>query len=271
MSINVSQSFHRTSANAVDDTLTLTKAQMLAVDDNLMPSKYLTVCQDDGLIYLYNKANTVDSTTGKFRVFESGGGGHEIEDDSGTALTQRETMQFGDGFNVSDDSTNEKTVVEPNLMTSADMDDVVTPLPGTFARYHKYSTTEQVVGEWVDGSLLYERTFIGVSPTESSITTGATQLKYLLISEQEGQNLKYIGFSNFVLHDTRYANVATITSFAGATGTLNYSAQEMYYTYSIGQSGNAKEIAVTQRRNDNNTGAASYSTIDITVYYIKLT
>ena len=77
MAINVSQPFHRTSANAVDDTLTLTKAQMKSVNDNLMPAKYLTVCQDDGAIYLYDKTNTVDSTTGKFRIFE---GGSEIDD-----------------------------------------------------------------------------------------------------------------------------------------------------------------------------------------------
>jgi hypothetical protein len=39
-----------------------------------MPSKYLTVCQDDGYIYLYNKDNTVDPATGKFRKFEGGSG-----------------------------------------------------------------------------------------------------------------------------------------------------------------------------------------------------
>ena len=72
--INVSQSFHRTSANAVDDTLTLTKAEMLAVNDNLMPSKYLTVCQDDGYIYLYDKSATPNGTTGKFTKFEGGSG-----------------------------------------------------------------------------------------------------------------------------------------------------------------------------------------------------
>lgn len=74
MAINVSQAFHRTSANPIDESLALTKAQMLTVNDNLMPNKYLTVCQDDGKIYLYDKANTSDPTTGKFRVFEGGGG-----------------------------------------------------------------------------------------------------------------------------------------------------------------------------------------------------
>ena len=75
MSINVSQAFHRTSANPIDDTLALTKAEMLLVNDNLMPSKYLTICQDDGYIYLYNKSATPSVTTGKFTKFEGGGSG----------------------------------------------------------------------------------------------------------------------------------------------------------------------------------------------------
>ncbi len=73
MAINVSQSFHRTSANAVDDTLTLTKAEMLAVNDNLMPKYYFTICQDDGKLYLYNKNATPSATTGKFTEFSGGG------------------------------------------------------------------------------------------------------------------------------------------------------------------------------------------------------
>ena len=86
--INISQAFHRTSANAVDDTLTLTKAQMLAINDNLMPDKYLTVCQDDGYIYLYSKANTVDPTSGTFRKFEGGGGGGITVDDAISAVSE---------------------------------------------------------------------------------------------------------------------------------------------------------------------------------------
>lgn len=75
MAINISQAFHRTSANPIDDTLALTKAEMLTVNDNLMPSKYLTVCQDDGQIYLYDKNATPSAETGKFILFEAGGGG----------------------------------------------------------------------------------------------------------------------------------------------------------------------------------------------------
>ena len=105
-----------------------------------------------------------------------GGGGHKIEDDAGTELTQRDTLQFGDGFSTSDDSTNEKTVVEPTVMSASDMDDVVTPLPSVRSGYHRYSTDEKVVGEWIDGSPVYEKTFIiqpfthpTVSATHSSV------------------------------------------------------------------------------------------------------
>ena len=79
MSINVSQAFHRTSANPIDETLTLSKAEMLTVNDNLMPAYYFTVCQDDGALYLYDKSATASATTGKFKKYEGGGGGGVVE------------------------------------------------------------------------------------------------------------------------------------------------------------------------------------------------
>jgi len=87
MAINVSQSFHRTSANAVDDTMTLTKAEMLAVNDNMMPTYYFTICQDDGKLYLYNKNATPSSSTGKFEEYTSSGGDAGIYSTSSTLTT----------------------------------------------------------------------------------------------------------------------------------------------------------------------------------------
>lgn len=75
MAIKVSQAFERTSANPIDATIALTKAQMVAVNDNLMPDYYFTICQDDGYIYLYDKSATASAITGKFKKFEGGGGG----------------------------------------------------------------------------------------------------------------------------------------------------------------------------------------------------
>ena len=87
MAINVSQAFHRTSANPVDESMTLTKAQMKTVNDNLMPAYYFTVCQDDGYIYLYDKSATATAESGKFKKFEGGGGGSTSETITGTLLS----------------------------------------------------------------------------------------------------------------------------------------------------------------------------------------
>ena len=101
MAINVSQAFHRTSANPVDDSMALTKAQMLTVNDNLMPAYYFTICQDDGKIYLYDKSATASVTTGKFKEFEGGGGGG-----TGSGITIDATL-LASGWNS---STNQQTV-----------------------------------------------------------------------------------------------------------------------------------------------------------------
>ena len=73
MAINFGAGFNIAKAEAVDSKMYLTKAQMLVQNDNIMPDVYFAVCPDDGKFYLYNKANLVDPTTGKFRVLEGSG------------------------------------------------------------------------------------------------------------------------------------------------------------------------------------------------------
>lgn len=70
--INLPQGFKVGAAEAIDSRLTLSKAEMLAIKDSLMPTVYLAVCKDDNDIYIYNKNNSVDPETGKFRVYISG-------------------------------------------------------------------------------------------------------------------------------------------------------------------------------------------------------
>ena len=52
---------------------------------------------------------------------------------------------------------------KPGEMPSADMSEVVSPLPSVMSRRFKYSTSEQVVGEWIDGKPLYQKTFTGLT------------------------------------------------------------------------------------------------------------
>ena len=123
--------------------------QYIGTTNNDFIHGYFYECKEDNETYTWEQTNTQNSYT-------AGDGGHTIEDSEGTELTQRDILQFGDGFVAEDDDTNEKTVISPNVMQSGDMDDVITPLPSVQTRYHKYSTEEQVVGEWIDGKPVYE-------------------------------------------------------------------------------------------------------------------
>lgn len=59
----------------------------------------------------------------------------------------------GDGINIVSD------VISTDNLQSGDMDDIITPIPSIPTRLHKYSTEEQIIGEWIDGRTLYEKTF----------------------------------------------------------------------------------------------------------------
>lgn len=77
----------------------------------------------------------------------SGGGGHTIQDD-GTDMTARDNLNFV-GFNVTDDSTNNRTTVTfPNVDLS---------MLGVEA--FQFSTDEKPVGMWTDRKILYAKTF----------------------------------------------------------------------------------------------------------------
>lgn len=69
--ISLPQGFKVGTAEAIDSRLVLSKNEMLAVKDSLMPQIYFAVCKDDNSIYIYNKANTIDPETGKFRLYNS--------------------------------------------------------------------------------------------------------------------------------------------------------------------------------------------------------
>lgn len=71
--IKVGLAFERTSMEPIDETFTLSKAQMLAINDSFMPDKYFAVCKDDGKFYLYDKQATPNAETGKFTLQQGGG------------------------------------------------------------------------------------------------------------------------------------------------------------------------------------------------------
>ena len=90
-----------------------------------------------------------------------GGGGHTILDSSGTATAQESNLQFT-GLSVTDDSANGKTEVAGEGLNADSIDDIAsanTINPAVIiGDANNYSTSEKVIGKWVDGSLLYQKT-----------------------------------------------------------------------------------------------------------------
>jgi hypothetical protein len=69
-------------------------------------------------------------------------------------------------------------------MPSEDMEEILTPLPSVISRRMKYSTEEQIVGEWIDGKPIYQITVnvnsATVSGTELMTVTNVTNVKKVI-------------------------------------------------------------------------------------------
>lgn len=160
-----------------------------------------------------NKSYTLvgsDPTVSSNWTEDGSGGGHVIKNQTGTDMNQRSNLQFVD-MTLSDDAINDITKVEnihviqseselDNLPDGLYMldDDEGTVIDGNEVGYdntdsglrsrniqdaidelaqggyaHHYSTTEQVVGTWIDGKPLYEKVIHFDSQLSISYTTWA--------------------------------------------------------------------------------------------------
>lgn len=90
-------------------------------------------------------------------------------------------------------------------MTSADMDDVVTPLPSVRGKYHKYSTEEQIIGEWIDGKPVYEKTI----SFNHSFTTWQTLVRYLALNTSITGVDKLVGYSGYFILSGRQISLGS--------------------------------------------------------------
>lgn len=75
MPIKLPVNFEIGAAVPIDTRLVFqTKAQMKTVNDNIMPSVYLALCEETNAFYLYSKGNERDDNIGRFRyMFDQSG------------------------------------------------------------------------------------------------------------------------------------------------------------------------------------------------------
>jgi len=109
-------------------------------------------------IYTYDPAND--------QLNEIGGAGHIIKNESGTSFTKRENLQF-DGMKVSDDATNNTTIVAA----------VETNFVGTWAQWQALTLAEKAQYKTVDLIDDFNGDPIDAVPTENSphaVSSGGT-------------------------------------------------------------------------------------------------
>ena len=69
MSIRINSNFEMGAPLPIDTRFNLTYTEMANINDNIMPPVYISMCLDDGYIYIYNKNNAIQEKTGKFIKF----------------------------------------------------------------------------------------------------------------------------------------------------------------------------------------------------------
>ena len=112
------------------------------------------------------------------------------------------TYTAGDGIDITDDT------ISVDEMPDTDMEEIITPLPSVMSRRFKYSTSEQVVGEWIDGKPIYQKTIeCGALPnnTTKNVAHGITNAsKFISVSAYTTNGTNYM----FLNHPYEYfANV----------------------------------------------------------------
>lgn len=91
----------------------------------------------------------------------SGTGGHTIVDTDGNPVADEPKLQFT-GLDVQDNSTDSETEVAAFGLNTDSLDDIMSAgVAGNQVASNGlvYSTTEQIVGKWIDGKPIYQKTY----------------------------------------------------------------------------------------------------------------
>lgn len=173
MAISVADNFSYLGTKPLDSRIKFdTISAMTSTSASSLYDGCLAYVTAEKKYYSYDSSNTVDVTLGKWRELETGGGGT--------------TYTSGDGINIS-----EQDVISTNNASSEDMAEIITPLPSSMNRLMKYSTTEQVVGEWINGKKIYQKTF--------NISSPSSKNDYVTIADLTSLNIETVCYFDAII------------------------------------------------------------------------
>ena len=180
----------------------LTKVQMQSIVDSNMPNTFYTVCQDDSCIYLYNKSNTVDAETGKFRKL-TGSAETDILNIAGILM---------------DNYSNEQSILYSKELVDLGDVSISSPINGQVL---KYDATNEVWynGEDTGGSGGGSSTFL-----TQTLTAGSTSVTFTNLPSSGNYSVDFYTSSgiNYNSIDTSVAGQCTLTFTAQAADIIVY-------------------------------------------------
>lgn len=159
MGINIADNFAYNGKKPMDNrTEYTTLAAMKAVVDANINEGCICYNKEDGKYYTFKSTNTVDATTGKWREFETGGGGQTYNDFTGATAS----AAGAHGLVPAPSAGDEDKVLFGNgawgALPSVDLSVLSNEA-------FQFSPNEKPVGTWTDGNnvtkLVYARTFFG--------------------------------------------------------------------------------------------------------------
>ena len=228
MGIKINAPFTLGAAVPVDDRDLITKAGMLTINDNVWPEHKLTICTDDGKLYLYSKSNESDPETGKFRLFERGATGDFVEK---VEVMPEATV---DNLNKVVLYTGETTVVEPIVVRGHlyECKQVAESDPVTYAWYDlntevvDYDNIENRPLELTRGAELYNGTVArsGNETTSVTLTDKALVADKKYVISVDGTEHEYTavldGSDNSVKIDASDIGIAISTANLATDSTI---------------------------------------------------
>lgn len=157
MGINIADNFAYNGKKPMDNrTEYTTLAAMKAVVDANINEGCMCYNKEDGKYYTFKSTNTVDATTGKWREFETGGGGQTYNDFTGATASTAGAHGLVPAPSAGDEG---KVLFGNGLWGALPSVDLSGLSPEAF----QFSLTEKVVGQWIDGKPLYQKVFTGLN------------------------------------------------------------------------------------------------------------
>lgn len=152
--------------------------------------------------------------------------GHAIKN-NGVVIRNRSAVNFID-MDLVDDIQDDETDVKPHELTSAEFDEIMSTLPRTPTELPIYSTTEQVIGTWIDNKPLYQITVVNTSGTTAgnkTVDIGNIPANASNIRVVDGYAI-YNGVAQFSLPYLEVAN----DKFVGCQVQVNSSSGKVYFS-----------------------------------------